>query len=52
MDGRIVRGQAFVGETPLTGEPFPVVRRFGDTVLAGSYSEDGELLIEAGGDLC
>jgi Cu+-exporting ATPase len=47
VDGRIVSGQAFVLETPLTGEPFPVVRRAGDTVLAGSYSEDGELRIVA-----
>lgn len=47
VDGRIVRGQAFVCETPLTGEPFPVVRREGDAVLAGSYSEDGELRIAA-----
>ncbi|MCX6898125.1 MAG: cation-translocating P-type ATPase [Verrucomicrobia bacterium] len=47
VDGRIVYGQAFVCETPLTGEPFPVVRRTGDAVLAGSYSEDGELRIAA-----
>jgi heavy metal translocating P-type ATPase len=47
IDGRIVQGQAFVCETPLTGEPFPVVRRPGDAVFAGSYSEDGELRIEA-----
>jgi heavy metal translocating P-type ATPase len=47
VDGRILRGQAFVCETPLTGEPFPVVRRAGDMVFAGSYSEDGELLIAA-----
>lgn len=51
VDGRILAGQAFVCETPLTGEPFPVVRRPGDLVLAGSYAEDGELRIraEAGG---
>ena len=47
IDGRVVEGQAFVCETPLTGEPFPVVRRAGDTVWAGSYSEDGELRIAA-----
>ncbi|MHB8519521.1 MAG: heavy metal translocating P-type ATPase [Limisphaerales bacterium] len=48
IDGRIVSGQAFVRETPLTGEPFPVVRRAGDEVFAGSYSEDGELIVLAG----
>jgi P-type Cu+ transporter len=47
VDGRILQGQAFVSETPLTGEPFPVVRRPGDQVLAGSYCEDGELRIAA-----
>jgi heavy metal translocating P-type ATPase len=47
IDGRIERGEAFVRETPLTGEPFPVVRRVGDAVFAGSYSEDGELAIVA-----
>ena len=47
VDGRIVAGEAFVRGTPLTGEPEPVVRRVGDTVLAGGFSEDGELRIEA-----
>lgn len=47
IDGRIVQGEAFVCETPLTGEPFPAVRRCGDNVFAGSYSEDGELRIVA-----
>jgi heavy metal translocating P-type ATPase len=47
IDGRVERGEAFVRETPLTGEPFPVVRRIGDAVFAGSYSEDGELTIVA-----
>jgi P-type Cu+ transporter len=47
IDGRITRGAAFVCETPLTGEPFPVVRRAGDAVFAGSYSEDGELRVIA-----
>jgi len=47
VDGEILRGQAYVAETPLTGEPFPVVRRAGDRVLAGSYSEDGELEVRA-----
>ncbi len=47
IDGRVVSGQAFVRETPLTGEPFPVVRREGDAVFAGSYVEDGELIVAA-----
>ncbi len=47
IDGRVSSGQAFVRETPLTGEPFPVARHPGDLVFAGSYSEDGELIIAA-----
>jgi heavy metal translocating P-type ATPase len=47
VDGRIEQGEAFIRETPLTGEPFPVVRRVGDRVHAGSFSEDGELVVEA-----
>lgn len=47
VDGVVVAGEAFVRETPLTGEPEPVVRRMGDPVLAGGFSEDGELLVEA-----
>ncbi len=47
VDGLVTQGQAFVCETPLTGEPFPVVRRVGDAVFAGSYSEDGELWLTA-----
>jgi len=47
VDGRIVSGTSFVRETPLTGEPHPVVRRPGDRVLAGSWAEDGELVLEA-----
>jgi heavy metal translocating P-type ATPase len=47
IDGKIIRGQAFVQEGPLTGEPYSVVRRAGDDVLAGSYSEDGDLIITA-----
>ena len=47
VDGRILEGASYLRETPLTGEPFPVVRRVGDRVLAGSWAEDGELLLEA-----
>ncbi|MFM8358329.1 MAG: heavy metal translocating P-type ATPase, partial [Verrucomicrobiota bacterium] len=40
-------GESFVRETPLTGEPHPVARRPGDTLWAGSYAEDGTLLLAA-----
>lgn len=47
LDGRIVRGIAFVRQTPLTGEAFPVVKRPGDTIWAGSHVLDNTLEIEA-----
>ncbi len=46
-DGVIEEGTAFVRETALTGEPFPVVKRAGDSILAGSYSVDGLLTVRA-----
>lgn len=49
VDGRIVSGTAFVQESALTGEPFPVVREPGDPVRAGSYVVDAPLRIEAAG---
>ncbi len=47
VDGRILDGTSFVRETTLNGEIFPVVRRAGDEILAGSILEDGALTLEA-----
>ena len=47
VDGIIREGTGFLSEAALTGEPFPVVRRPGDTVQAGSISHDARFLIEA-----
>ena len=49
IDGVVVRGEGFVRETPLTGEPEPVVRRVGDPVMAGGFSEDAELIVQSRG---
>ncbi len=46
VDGIIQNGTGFVTETPLTGEPTPVVRRSGDYVLAGTHSVDGRFTIK------
>lgn len=50
LDGRVVRGVAFVRQTPLTGEAFPVVKRPGDKVWAGSHVLDSTLEIESDTD--
>jgi heavy metal translocating P-type ATPase len=47
VDGTVVAGVAFVRQTPLTGEPLPVVRRPGDQVTAGGYVVDEPLVIQA-----
>lgn len=46
-DGVVEEGTCFVRETALTGEPFPVVKRPGDFVMAGSHAIDGMLTIRA-----
>ena len=46
VDGRVVAGTGYVRETSMTGEPTPVVRRSGDSVLAGTYSVDGHFTIK------
>lgn len=47
VDGVVMAGTAFVRESALTGEAFPVVRRVGDGVRAGSYCLDQGLEIRA-----
>ncbi|HKK19635.1 MAG TPA: HAD-IC family P-type ATPase, partial [Opitutales bacterium] len=46
LDGVVRSGVGFVRETSLTGEPMPVVRRAGDSVRAGTFSEDGTFEVE------
>lgn len=46
VDGTILEGQGFLQETTLTGEPLPVSRGPGETVLAGTLSLDGNLLLQ------
>jgi len=52
VDGWVREGTALVSETPLNGEPFPVVKRPGDRVWAGSHALDAALVVEAGHDGC
>lgn len=43
LDGRIVRGSAFVDEAALTGESRPVFKEVGSPVLAGTVNQNGSL---------
>ena len=47
VDGTVESGVSFVREATLTGEPFPVVKRPGDLVRAGSYAVEGGLVVRA-----
>jgi heavy metal translocating P-type ATPase len=47
VDGIIRDGVGFVSEAPVNGEPFAVVHRPGDRVLAGAASHDAVFRIEA-----
>ncbi|MFO0799487.1 MAG: HAD-IC family P-type ATPase [Gemmataceae bacterium] len=47
VDGVVVAGVGYVSEAPVSGEPFAVVRRPGDRVLAGVASHDATFRVEA-----
>ncbi len=47
VDGTIQSGTGFASEAPVSGEPFAVIRRPGDGVLAGTISFDATFRIRA-----
>ncbi len=46
LDGIVVRGQSSVDQSSVTGESLPVEKATGDTVLAGTINQNGELICE------
>ncbi|GMU43358.1 MAG: copper-translocating P-type ATPase [Lysobacterales bacterium] len=46
-DGRVIGGHSSVDESMLTGEPMPVVKQAGDTVIGATLNTSGALVIEA-----
>jgi Cu+-exporting ATPase len=53
VDGIIVDGHSSLDESMLTGEPFPVDRQEGDTVIGGTMNLTAAIIVEArkvGGD--
>ncbi|MCK8103836.1 heavy metal translocating P-type ATPase [Pseudoalteromonas sp. 2CM36K] len=47
VDGEVIEGGSSVDESMLTGEPMPVNKSEGDTVVAGSINKSGTLLFKA-----
>ncbi|KAI4281075.1 MAG: hypothetical protein L6R38_003960 [Xanthoria sp. 2 TBL-2021] len=42
-DGRVTRGQSFVNESMVTGEPMPISKKKGSPLMAGTVNGDGLL---------
>jgi len=45
IDGVVTEGQSAVDESMLTGEPIPVTRTVGDSVIGGTINQDGRLIV-------
>ncbi|MHA3055133.1 copper-translocating P-type ATPase [Acinetobacter sp. ANC 4633] len=47
VDATVIEGQSFVDESMITGEPIPVAKNVGMTVVAGTINQQGSLTIQA-----
>lgn len=47
VDGYILEGGSFVDESMITGEPIPVEKKSGDSVVAGTMNTNGTFVFEA-----
>ncbi len=47
VDGEIVSGRSSVDESMLTGEPLPVTKQVGDTVISGTLNQTGAFEMRA-----
>lgn len=44
-DGVIISGEAMINQASITGEPLPIKKEIDDTVYAGTFIEEGEIII-------
>jgi heavy metal translocating P-type ATPase len=47
VDGVVIEGEAMVNQASMTGEPFPVAKRQGLTVYAGTVVDEGMIAVKA-----
>jgi Cu2+-exporting ATPase/Cu+-exporting ATPase len=47
VDGRVTQGEGSVDESSLSGEGRPVFKEVGSRVIAGTFNQDGRLVVEA-----
>ncbi len=47
VDGRVERGESYLDESMITGEPLPVAKSAGDEVTGGTINTQGALVIRA-----
>ena len=47
VDGTVLEGESAVDESMLTGEPVPVTKRAGDTLIGATLNTHGSLVMEA-----
>jgi len=53
VDGRVVEGASYIDESLVTGEPYPIEKKEGDMVVAGTINTSGSFTFQAtkvGGD--
>ncbi|MDP7009348.1 MAG: heavy metal translocating P-type ATPase [Phycisphaerales bacterium] len=50
VDGFVIEGASEVDESIVTGEPLPVAKHVGDTLIAGSMNTSGQLTLETNVD--
>lgn len=47
VDGEVVRGESYVDESMISGEPIPVNKKMGDAVVGGTLNKNSVLTIES-----
>ncbi|PRQ06786.1 Silver exporting P-type ATPase [Enhygromyxa salina] len=47
VDGEVIEGRSSVDESMLTGEPLPVTKQVGDTVIGATLNQSGGLVMRA-----